>query len=164
MGRRSQGEDNGKPGAAAFRVFYPNAAAVLLDDATRDVEAQAGTVRPPVCSADQANVRVEDRIEPIGRDAGTLVSYPDRGLIAFSNEENGDGPTRRILNRVEQDIGEYLRDAIAVKRRDDRRFRCMEFDAVPVTRRARRLHLLADNRSQVMEGRVHLEVSARKAG
>ena len=95
-------------------AFNPDPAAVHLDDLTRDGQPEAG-------AEDLAGrllvtlVAAEQPLEELGRDADAVVADADVDLSTVHGACDHDLPAvGRVLDRVAEQVGDHLRDAVRV--------------------------------------------------
>src|SRR5213078_2702322 len=96
---------------AARRALEAERAAVLLDDAARDGDAEARATFL------RREVRLADAVEDLGRHAVAAVLYADDGgsvRAALRDLEGHRRALRRRLHRVEDEIEEGLTELLAV--------------------------------------------------
>src|SRR5690606_33282866 len=101
-----------EPRAAALLALDPDAAAVRLDDALGDGEAEADAAAARVAGLPEA---VEEVRELIGRDAGPGVADLEAHLVAIAFDVDAHAPAfGRELDGVADEVAERLEQAVAV--------------------------------------------------
>src|SRR5690606_26650090 len=91
-----QGEEEGC--AVGRAALGPDAAAVRVDDALRDREAETGTLAGGTA---RLPVTVEDPLEVFGRDARALIGHGERALrVAALRAQRGRPAGRRAFHGV----------------------------------------------------------------
>ena len=93
----------------------PDGAAVLLDDAAADGEAEAGAALLAGIGGLNLLESVEDGVELIGGDAAALVGdFEQDGVCGGFGMDADGGVGRRKLDRVREQVSEDLEDAVGV--------------------------------------------------
>src|SRR6185437_15917464 len=92
-------------------------AAVGLDDGAADIQTQAQAREAPPPGVVIGLVKaLEYEIELFGGDADALIGQADRDAVRLPSRGQRDGSAlRRVLERVVQQVGEHLRDAVAIR-------------------------------------------------
>ena len=109
------GKHDVEGGSEAEVALRPDGAAVLLDDAAADREAEAGAALLAGVGGFDLLEAVEDAVELVGGDAAAFVDdFQEDGVGGgFGVDANGGGD-RRELDRVGEQVGEDLKDAVGV--------------------------------------------------
>ena len=113
--RAGAGKHHVERGAGAEVALRPDGAAVLLDDAAADGEAEAGAALLAGVGGFDLLEAVEDGVELVGGDAAAFVDdFEEDGVGGgFGVDANGGGGGRE-LDGVGEQIGEDLQDAVGV--------------------------------------------------
>ena len=103
-------------GGSGYEIALgPDGAAVLLDDAAADGEAEAGAALLARVGGLDLLEAIEDGVEFVGGDAAALVDDLEEDGVAGGLGVDADGGGwRRKLDRVGEEIGEDLEDAVSV--------------------------------------------------
>src|SRR5262249_25438489 len=113
VSRRWRRQLDREPGAFAGLGVDPDRAAVLLDDALHDAEAETG---PGLALRREEGL--PDALEVLGRDAAAVVLDDEPGAPALRVEPEADRPAFfRRLDRVADEIQRNLQDFLVI---DDR--------------------------------------------
>src|SRR3954451_7899584 len=102
------GQPKGHLRSAARCPAGLDGAAVRLDDALRDVEAETGAAAP----TPTPELR-EDTALRLGRDAVALVGHRDLGAAVPRTNPDGDGATA-VTKRVLDEVADHLRQLVGV--------------------------------------------------
>src|SRR5918911_339838 len=112
------GQPDAHDGAAAFAgAAGPDAAVVLLDDVAADVQAQPHAGDLPMFGVRRAAEGLEDAFGGLRRQADTMVLHLEQHAARLGLEADPQlGAIGRILDRVLEQIGQDLFDALRVGR------------------------------------------------
>src|SRR5262245_17400082 len=109
---RGEGQRDDELGPAPGLADDVDRALVRLDDLPRDRHAEAG---PPGLGGEE---RIEDAVDPLGRDAAAVVAYAHGGLPCPVFEEDFQTAAFRHtverVDRVVEDVREHLAELLAV--------------------------------------------------
>ena len=90
----------------------PDASSVTFGDMCDDREAESGTLRAVLAGIPSPEEALENVFLFLRRNAGSLIGYPNDGIVRFSSERETDVCAgRRILCGIFEEVLEHVGDA-----------------------------------------------------